>query len=202
MPHKFDTRQKDRLLADQRYEALQPDALLRRLGLRRGDTVADIGCGPGFFTLPAAHIVGSDGVVIAADVQGEMLTTVRTRAAADGLTNVFVRKTSDVSVPLPERSCDFVLVAFTLNEVDRRAPFLHRLAQLLKPNGQLVVMEWQRPEDSADTGDGPPLDTRITPEELEADAAAAGLVQDRSEKLDEQRYLSIFRRATGATHAP
>src|SRR5262245_63793152 len=55
MPTKFDTRKKDLLLSDERHERLKPAELLRSLGLRAGQTLADIGCGPGFFTVPAAR---------------------------------------------------------------------------------------------------------------------------------------------------
>ena len=104
MPQKFDIRQRQELLSEQREATLHPDALLRRLGLARGDTVADIGCGPGFFTLPAADIVGDEGVVLAADIQGEMLSAIRSRAAEHGLTNVHVVKTSDKEIPIPDGS--------------------------------------------------------------------------------------------------
>ena len=88
MPHRFDARQRFRLLSEERQAALQPESLLRSLGLKEGMTLADIGCGPGFFTLPAAQIVGPSGSVFAADIEGEMLSTVRSRVTAEGLTNV------------------------------------------------------------------------------------------------------------------
>src|SRR5690242_10924468 len=62
MPHKSDPREKEMLLSEERQAALQPGKLLRRLGLRSGDTLADVGSGPGFFTLPAAQIVGPEGL--------------------------------------------------------------------------------------------------------------------------------------------
>jgi ubiquinone/menaquinone biosynthesis C-methylase UbiE len=141
MPQKTDPRKKHLLLSEERHEALQPEKLLRKLGVRAGDTVADIGCGPGFFTLPAAAIAGQRGMVLAADIQGEMLTTVRSRAAEQGLTNVRVLKTSESEIPLPEGSCDFVLLAFVLDEVDQRSTFLHRAARAMKSTGKLAVLE-------------------------------------------------------------
>jgi ubiquinone/menaquinone biosynthesis C-methylase UbiE len=52
-----------------------------------GDTVVDLGCGPGFFTLPLAELVGPEGRVVAVDVQEGMLEIVRTRAEAAGLSS-------------------------------------------------------------------------------------------------------------------
>lgn len=192
MPQKFDTRQKQSLLSDERHEALQPEALLRRLGLRKGDTMADIGCGPGFFTLPAAKIVGTTGHVFAADIQGEMLTAVRSRAAEAELANVRVVKTSDTEIPLPAASCNFILMAFVLSELDQRATFLHKAARLLKPKGRLIVMEWVKREEP----DDPLADERIPLDDLLADATAAGLRLDEREDLDESQYYCVFLPAT------
>jgi ubiquinone/menaquinone biosynthesis C-methylase UbiE len=188
MPHKSDPREKETLLSEERQAALQPENLLRRLGLRSGDTIADVGSGPGFFTLPAAKIVGADGLVYAADIQGEMLTAVRSRAVQEGLTNVKLVKTSEVSVPIPPESCDMVLLAFTLNELDQHATFLHRLARLIKPNGKLVILDWEKHEQP----EGPPLEYRVSPETVRGDADAAGLQIEKQESLNEHQYLFVL----------
>jgi ubiquinone/menaquinone biosynthesis C-methylase UbiE len=190
MPQKFDIRLRQELLSEEREASLQPSALLRRLGLSSGDTLADIGCGPGFFTIPAAEIVGESGVVLAADIQGEMLSAVRSRAAEHGLTNIHVVKSSDKGIPIPDGSCDVVLMAFVLDEVEQRSSFLHRAARLLKPRGRLAVLEWEKEQEVA----GPPLVDRISPEELLADAHAAGLYLDEQRELNDQQYLCTFTR--------
>src|SRR5262249_1983693 len=188
MPSKFDTRNKDLLLTDERHEALKPDELLRSIGLRAGQTIADIGCGPGFFTVPAARIVGDAGHVYAADIQGEMLTAVRSRVAEHGLGNVRVFKTSDTEVPMPAASCDLVLLAFMLHEIEQRSRFLLKAAKLLKPRAKLAVLEWHPREEPA----GPQLADRITPEELAADAQAAGLRVDECRDLNDSQYLCLL----------
>lgn len=192
MPHKFDPRQKDQLLSDERTAALEPEKLLRKLGLRAGDTMADIGCGPGFFALPAARIVGKGGIVLAGDIQGEMLTSVRGRAHEVGLSNIRVVKTSETEIPLPAESFDFVLLAFVLNELEHRATFLQRAARLLKPTGRVAVLEWER----AETPSGPPLEDRISRDELVEDAVAAGLRVREDGELGDGQYYYVFGRTT------
>ncbi|HEV2236655.1 MAG TPA: methyltransferase domain-containing protein [Ktedonobacterales bacterium] len=182
MAQKFDPRQKDQLLSEERQKLLQPAKLLRSLGLRAGDTLADIGCGPGFFTLPAAEIVGPRGLVYAADIQGDMLSAVKTRANEANLTNVQVIKSSDTQVPIRAASVDMALLAFTLHEIDQRARFLHRVSRLLKPSGKLIIIEWEKQSDAP----GPPANARLTAEDAIKDAEAAGLV------LAEQRNLNVF----------
>jgi ubiquinone/menaquinone biosynthesis C-methylase UbiE len=191
---KFDPRLKDTLLTEERHQLLQPESLLRSLGLRRDDTIADIGCGPGFFTIPAARIVGPGGRVLAGDIQGEMLSAVRARVAEAGLENVLMVKTSDTEVPLPAGCADMVLLAFTLDEVDQRARFLHRVGRLLKPEGKLVLMEWDKREGVP----GPPLEQRIAPDEAIKDAEAAGLRLDEQRPLNDQHYLCIFALSQGS----
>ncbi len=188
MPTKFDTRKKHVLLSDERQLDLRPDELLRELGIREGQTVADVGCGPGFFTLPAARIVGEEGQVFAADIQGEMLTSVRSRAAEAGLTNVHVVKTSDAEIPIPNESCDFVLLFFVLHEIGQRAHFLHRAARLLKSDGKIVVMEWRKD----DTTQGPPQEDRVDATELEADAQAAGLRITEQRDMSDRHYIATL----------
>ncbi len=187
MPNKFDIRKKNQLLADDRQEELQPDHLLRELGLEEGHVMADIGCGPGFFTLPAARIVGPEGRVFAADIQGEMLSTVKSRATEEGRSNVRVVKTSDTEIPLPAESFDFVLMAFVLHEVPQRARFLHRAARLLKRGGRLAILEWEKKE----TPHGPPLEDRVVPDELAADAEAAGLKVAERRSINDNQYLFV-----------
>lgn len=188
MARKSDPRENSRLLNEEREAELRPEELLRSLGLKSGDTLADIGCGPGFFTVPAAQIVGEHGRVLAGDIQGEMLSAVNAQIKAHELKNVRVFKTSDMDVPLPAGCADLVLLAFTLNEIEHRARFLHRTGRLLGPDAQLVVIEWEK----LDEPDGPPLQERLSPEELAKDAEAAGLRFVDGRKLNEHHYLSVF----------
>lgn len=188
MPLKFDPRLKDQLLAEERQRLLQPSKLLRSLGLHAGDALADIGCGPGFFTLPAAEIVGVRGLIYAADIQGDMLSTVKTRASEAKLNNIQVVKSNDTQVPIPPASVDMVLLAFTLHEIDQRARFLHRVSRLLKPGGKLVVIEWEKQSDTP----GPPANTRLTPDDVAKDAEAAGLVVAEQRALNPQHFLCVL----------
>ncbi|HEX9037417.1 MAG TPA: class I SAM-dependent methyltransferase [Ktedonobacterales bacterium] len=191
MPHRFDARQRFRLLSEEREAALQPEFLLRDLGFTEGMTLADIGCGPGFFSIPAARITGETGVVFAADIEGEMLSTTRSRATEAGLTNVRIVKTNDREIPIPPDSCDFVLMAFMIHEIEHRASFLHRAARLLKPEGKLVVLEWEKVEETV----GPPLEERLAPEDVVADAEAAGLRPVEERSVTHDQYLRVFQRA-------
>ena len=65
-----------------------PETALEKIGIRRGQTVADVGAGSGYFTVRLARRVGVEGKVYAVDVQPEMLAIIRKRIAKENLTNV------------------------------------------------------------------------------------------------------------------
>jgi ubiquinone/menaquinone biosynthesis C-methylase UbiE len=195
MAKKFDPHNKDRLLTPERYGRMPPEEWLRLFGLKAGDVCADIGCGPGYFTVPAAQIVGPAGHVYAADLQSEMLATVAARVKESGLTNVDIIKAGDSSVPLPPASCDLIWIAFVLHEVSARAGFLHQLRQALKPGGRLVVVEWEK----APSDEGPPLDRRISADEVLADLRAAGYAVSERRQLDPAIYAFAVVPVSGAS---
>ncbi len=70
MSHKFDVKRAEILDSQDRKQFLDPDSILDRIGLRREMVLADLGCGTGFFTIPASLRVKK---VYALDVQREML---------------------------------------------------------------------------------------------------------------------------------
>jgi ubiquinone/menaquinone biosynthesis C-methylase UbiE len=116
---------------------------------------------------------------------------VKSRVTEKGLTNVRVVKTSDTEVPIPPETCDFVLLAFVLNEIGQRASFLHRMGRLLRPGGRIVVLEWY-PREQADF---PPADQRIPQDVLLEDAHSAGLRVDSERDLNDDQYLYVLTRS-------
>lgn len=178
MPHKFDPAHRERLEHSDRLRLLPPSELLARAGLEEGMVVADVGCGPGFFTLPAAQVVGSAGRVYAIDIQPEMLQAVQDKARRAGLFNIETVKAQESSVPLPNAVADVVLLAFVLHEAVDPAAFAREVARILTPGGHLLVLEWKKKQ----TPSGPPIGDRLTPEAAEGWLAGAGLrIVDRFE---------------------
>ena len=109
--------------------------------IERGQTILDLGCGPGTFTIAMAKMVGDTGKVIAVDVQDEMLQRVKMMAARVGLESRIITHKS-----LPERigvsdKVDFALAFYMVHEVPDAEAFLREVASLLKPKGKLLVVE-------------------------------------------------------------
>ena len=106
-----------------------------------GQTVLDLGCGPGTFSIAMAKMVGESGKVIAVDVQEEMLQIVRKKAAQQGLeSRIVTHKSGPDRIGLSEK-VDFALAFYMVHEVPSAEAFLKEIASVLKPKGRLLIVE-------------------------------------------------------------
>lgn len=185
--HRFNPDNRHRLLSEQRYEMLPPEHVLDLLPLRPEMIVGDIGCGPGFFTLPLAERL-TGGRVYAADIEPIMLQMVQERAEAAGIANVQTLLTEASSVPLPAASLDGALFALVYHEVPERVGYLSHLARLVRPGGWLALIEWERRENPIG---GPPLASRIPPDEATMEIATAGWRVTGQHALNDWLYLIV-----------
>ena len=87
-PRVFDPSRRHRLSSSERRRRLPPEKILAEIGLGPGDTFVDIGCGTGFFTLPAAMRVGPSGKAIGLDISPEMIADLVVSASQKKLANV------------------------------------------------------------------------------------------------------------------
>ncbi len=168
--HRFNPEMRQRLLSAERYQFLPPDTVLALLPLRADAGIADVGCGPGFFTLPLAERTPR-GRVFAVDIEPLMLEDVSRRAAEASLTNVETVRATEQDVPLPPASLDGIFTSMVYHEIADRIPYLTMLRRLLRPGGWLALLEWERRQNP---GGGPPLDARLPPEQTADELAAAG----------------------------
>ena len=168
----------------------KPDQVLQALGVRAGQTVCDVGAGPGYFALRLARLVGPRGRVYAVDVEPRILDALRERLEKRGVENVTPVLALGGNPLLPDATCDLVLVVDTYHHLPNRAAYLRRLAQALKPTGRLANVDFRKQA----TPIGPPQEHRVAREEFLRDAAAAGLKIDRELTFLENQYFIVLRR--------
>ncbi len=162
----------------------KPDLIMDALRIARGDTVADIGAGSGFFTVRLARRVDpldqGDGLVYAEDIQPEMLESIKRRVTREGLKNVVTIRGTDTDANLPRGTLDAILVVDVYQEVegaDDRIRFLRHLADALKAKGRIGIVNYKPGEG----GPGPEPFKRLDRTVVESEVQAAGLrVVDRA----------------------
>ena len=117
-----------------------PKRFLRGL-IKEGDTVLDIGCGPGSFTIEMADMVGASGRVVAADLQSEMLSRVRAKAEKFGLSGqITFHKCQNDRIGF-EGKFSLILAFFMVHEVPDQDAFMSEVADLLEPGGFFYLVE-------------------------------------------------------------
>lgn len=148
-----------------------PEFVLRQLGLTETVTdVAELGCGYGTFTLPAARLV--TGRVHAFDIEPEMISITREKAEASNLSNLeyYVRDFVAGGTTLPEESVDYVML-FNILHAARPLLLLEEANRILTPAGKIGVMHWNH---DPTTPRGPSMEIRPTPEQCQAWARESG----------------------------
>ncbi|PKB70716.1 MAG: hypothetical protein BZY87_09340 [SAR202 cluster bacterium Io17-Chloro-G6] len=174
----------DRLLRPERAETLDPFRVLSLCPVNPRDTVADIGCGPGYFTLPLAKFL-INGKVLALDTSDEMIEACQNRVAEARMGNVEVMKCGEYDFPLGQATVDGLFIAFVVHHPEDRARFLTAVKQILKPGGWCIILEWHKKE----TESGPPQVRRITPDELRQFSENSGFRVQGSRDINEDNYM-------------
>ncbi len=109
--------------------------------VRSGDKVLEIGCGPGYFTLPLAKMVGDRGKVFALDLQKAMLDIVQKRAEDVGLDSKIEKILSSATdFKLPTK-VDFCLLFYVVHEIPNIALALSNIYKYCKKNTKIFVAE-------------------------------------------------------------
>ena len=169
---------------------LNPAEVVAQSGLMQGQVVADLGCGNGFYVLPAAQMVGGEGTVFAVDVVENKLAATVSIANQFGYKNVRVIK-ADLSKPLldiPENSCDMVIIGNILHEINFKEALIKNMYRILKSGGRVMAVEWKR----TPTPFGPPLAQRIEQQALEIMFMQAGLRKIKELQADGYHYAVLF----------
>lgn len=169
----------------------KPHEVVTALGLREGDTVADIGAGSGYFALRFAHHVGSRGKVYAVDISPDMVAEVSRRAKDARLDNVTTVLALPEDPRLPAAALDLVFVCDTWHHIDRRGDYARRVRQALEPGGRLVIVDFHK-----ESPVGPPASMKLTRDEVVAEVLAAGFTLRREHAfLPHQYFLEFVPRA-------
>ena len=132
---------------DQRDSRGEAQTVMDLAELEPGMTVADIGAGNGYYTLRLAKRVGENGRVLAQDIDGDALARLGRRVERQRLDNVSIRRGEPADPRLPANSFDRVFMVHMYHEIEQPYEFLWRLWPSLREDGQVIVVDKDRPTD-------------------------------------------------------
>ncbi|MEA3280527.1 MAG: class I SAM-dependent methyltransferase [Thermodesulfobacteriota bacterium] len=125
--------------------------MLQQIGVRRGQTVLDFGCGSGIYTIPAAKIVGEHGIVYALDKDKMALDNLMREADSAGLKNIERMDTSGgMGIGLTDELVDVVLLfdvfySFYFPRAEDRRKLLGEIYRIMKPAAFFSISVWPDP---------------------------------------------------------
>lgn len=137
-----------------------------KIGIEAGMNVGDLGCGNlGYFSLPAAKLVGKNGTVYAVDILRSVLNSVAGLAKQEGLDNVkLVWSNLEIvgATKVPAASLDLAFLINILFQSQKDDLVIKEAHRLLKSGGKLLIVDWKRISAPL----GPPLTDRTKKEEI------------------------------------
>ncbi|CAM8625438.1 methyltransferase domain-containing protein [Sphingobium sp.] len=163
----------------------EAEDIMDRAGIRSGMTVADIGAGEGYYTVRLARRVGAKGRVLAEDIMPEVIEALSRRITREKWDNVSLKLGAPEDPKLPENSFDRIMMVHMYHEIAEPYAFLWHLSPALKKDGELIVVDADRPTDQH----GAP------PRLLACELAAMGFrMEQLIPKPTAGGYLARFRR--------
>jgi len=123
----------------------QPARVVADLGLQEGATVADVGCGSGYFTFRLSHAVGEKGKIFATEINAKSLKAVTDRAKKNKITNIQTILSEPTKTKLTPESVDLATIINVLHHVpkEHRVTLVKDIVAAIKPGGTFFIIEWR-----------------------------------------------------------
>jgi SAM-dependent methyltransferase len=131
------------LVRESREREEECSTMLKALHIKPGQTVCDMGCGNGFYTLKLSSLVGKEGQVLAVDIQPEMLSLLRERAKEHDLDNIKPVLGTPTDPNLPEAKVDLILCVDVYHEFSNPEEMLAAMRKSLKWGGRIALVEFR-----------------------------------------------------------
>ncbi|MFA5346707.1 MAG: methyltransferase domain-containing protein [Methanoregula sp.] len=174
----------------ERREWQDPEEILTSIGVVPGMIFVDMGCGDGYFALPAARRVGRSGKVYANDINEGAVERLRQRAGQEGLDNLFTDVKEAEETVVCEGCADVVFFGIDLHDFRDPVQVLLNAKKILRPDGRLVDLDWK----DQPMAFGPPLEKRFSIEKARNLIGSAGFREVSVQDAGPYHYLIIARR--------
>lgn len=171
-----------------------PEKNIEQFSLGKGNYVADLGSGAGFYTFAAAEAVGEDGCVYAIDVQKDLLQKIKKEAQLKHLKNIEI-VWADLEhiggTKLRDFSMDAIVMSNVLFQLKQKDNTISEIKRILKRGGRILLVDWL----SSFGGMGPQMSDVLTQEEAKKLFLRQGFTLDREIAAGAQHYGMIFRKS-------
>ena len=173
----------------ERRQWQDPEGILTLIGVVPGMVFVDMGCGDGYFALPAARRVGRLGSVYASDIDADAVERLRQRAVQEGLENLFTDVKEAEGTVVCEGCADVVFFGIDLHDFRDPAQVLLNAKKMLRPEGRLVDLDWK----DQPMPFGLPLEKRFSVDKARNLIGSAGFRVVSVQEAGPYHYLIIAR---------
>jgi ubiquinone/menaquinone biosynthesis C-methylase UbiE len=177
------------VLEDPARDAYQkPHEVVMALGLKEGETIADIGAGSGYFAFRFSRHVGENGRVYAVDINPEMIVYMNRRIRDMKVKNMVTVLSAPDDPLLMDGSIDRFFICETWHHIQNQTQYLVLIMKMLKPGGQVVMIDFQK----RDLPVGPPNEMKIAREDVIKQLQAAGFQLEKENSFLPYHYFLVF----------
>lgn len=178
-----------RFRADDPERSAWQDAekILTSIGLSEGMVFVDVGCGEGYFAVPASRRVGPGGKVFAVDINAEAVARLKEQAKKEGLDNLVLDVNEAENTLFCEGCADIVFFGIDLHDFRDPLTVLKNAKEMLKPGGRVADLDWK----DAPMEIGPPPEKRFSVEKARYLIESAGLRIQSVQDAGPFHYLII-----------
>lgn len=168
--------------------------ILNKIKVSEGDYGAELGCGQfGHFVFPLARLIGKSGKIYAVDIIKSHLEGIDRQKRLDNLSQietVWADLDNWQANKLNAGHLDFVLIANTINQLEKRGEALREAIRLLKRGGKLLIIEWK----GSEAPFGPPSKKRVDKESFKSAAPKIGLKLTEEFEAGAFHYALLFQK--------
>ena len=166
----------------------KPDEVIAALDLRKGETIADIGAGSGYFTFRLSSPVGEKGRIYAVDTSPEMILHMNQRIRDMKLKNIVTVLSTPDDPLLSDGSIDRFFICDTWHHIQNQTQYLALMKKMLKSGGQVIMIDFQKKE----TPMGAPMELRIAREDLVRQMESNGFKLAKEHTFLPYQYFLVF----------
>ena len=172
----------------QREAEQKPEEVIAALDLKAGETLADIGAGSGYFTFRFARKVGDSGRVYAVDINSDMILYMNRHIRDKKVRNVTTILSAPDDPLVPDVPVNRFFVCNTWHHVQSRPRYIALMKKMLKPGGQIVVVDYKKKQLPV----GPPPEMKLAKREVIAELEAGGFKLAKEHDFLPYQYFLVF----------